>query len=213
MPFSLPRIYLVTDDGLCLSGPLEDVVQRGVKGGAGMVQLREKGLNTRDFVERAIRLRELLSPENIPLIIHDRIDVALAAGADGVHIGQKDMPYPMARRLMGSDAIIGLSVETIEEVIQANDFDVDYLGISPVFSTPTKTDTVTEWGTEGIRTIRSLSRHPLVAIGGIKKENAGTVIRAGADCIAVVSEICASEDPARAAHDLLDACSATQNQP
>ena len=201
----LPNLYLVTDRALCNSRPLEQVVGLAVKGGVGMVQLREKDISTRGFIKLASALKEMLSPVGIPIIINDRIDVALAVGADGVHIGQSDMPYKTARKLMGPDAIIGLSVESMEEVLEAQDFDVDYLGVSPVFATPTKTDTKVEWGLEGIAKIKGISGHPLVAIGGINSANVDQVLGAGADCVAVVSDICSAPDPEKAARELLNA--------
>ncbi|MCP3952422.1 MAG: thiamine phosphate synthase, partial [Desulfobacterales bacterium] len=151
--------------------------------------------STRRFIDTAKEIQTGLAPHRIPLIINDRVDVALAAGADGVHVGQSDMPPETARRLLGPDAIIGLSVETWEDVTAAQLLDVNYLGISPVFATPTKTDTGTPWGLEGISRIKRFSRHPLVGIGGLDASNAASVIKAGADCIAVVSAICAAPDP------------------
>jgi len=195
-------LYFVTDRALCGSRNLEDVVLMAVQGGASWVQLREKDLATRPFIEEARRLKKILSPLGVPLIINDRLDVVLAAEADGIHIGQEDMPYDIARRLLGPETIIGLSVETWEEVVQAETLDVDYLGVSPVFATPTKTDTKEPWGLEGLARIRAFSRHPLVAIGGINRENAAAVILAGADRVAVVSAICAASDPRKAASDL-----------
>ena len=188
-------IYLVTDRGLCLNRSLQDVVLQTVKGGAAYVQLREKGITTRLFVEEGRAIKKILEPYGVPLIINDRIDVALACGADGVHIGQEDMPYATARELMGQKVIIGLSVETWEDVEAAQKLDVDYIGVSPVFATPTKTDTKEPWGLDGLRKIKAFSRHPLVAIGGINESNAGAVVEAGADCLAVVSAICSSDDP------------------
>lgn len=193
------ELYLVTDRALSLGRPLEEVVARAVQGGVSMVQLREKEASTRFFVEEAVQIKELLDPLGIPLLINDRVDVALAAGAAGVHIGQEDMPYPLARRLLGPRAIIGLSVETEEQVRVAEAYDVDYLGISPIFPTPTKTDTHGSWGLDGLSRVRRLSRHRLVAIGGLDLTNAGTVIAAGADSIAVVSAICSAPDPRAAA--------------
>ena len=189
-------IYLVTDRGLCRGRLLLDVVAQAVKGGAACVQLREKEMPTRAFVEEALAVKNILAPHRIPLMINDRIDVALACGADGVHIGQEDMPYETARRLLGPKAIIGLSVETWADVEASRDLDVDYLGVSPVFATPTKTDTKEPWGLEGLRKIKAFSRHPLVAIGGISEANAREVTEAGADCLAVVSAICSAENPA-----------------
>ena len=189
-------IYLVTDRGLCRGRLLLDVVAQAVKGGAACVQLREKEMPTRAFVEEALAVKNILAPHRIPLMINDRIDVALACGADGVHIGQEDMPYETARRLLGPKAIIGLSVETWEDVQAAQKLEVDYIGVSPVFATPTKTDTKEPWGLEGLRKIKAFSRHPLAAIGGISEANAREVTEAGADCLAVVSAICSAENPA-----------------
>ena len=171
---------------------------QAVQGGAAYVQLREKDLPTREFVEEATALKRLLAPRRVPLIINDRIDVALASRADGVHIGQEDMPYAIARELMGPKAIIGLSVETWQDVLASQALDVDYIGVSPVFATPTKTDAKEPWGLDGIRKIKAFSRHPLVAIGGINESNAKAVVDAGAYCLAVVSAICSADDPERA---------------
>ena len=195
-------IYLVTDRDLCGQMTLEDVVLQSVKSGVAYVQLREKNVTTRFFVEEAKRIKELLSPYKIPLIINDRVDVALACGAEGVHIGQADMPYQLARKIMGTKAIIGLSVENWQDVEESQKLDVNYIGVSPVFATPTKTDTKEPWGLEGLKKIKTVSRHPLVAIGGINNSNARDVIAAGADCIAVVSAICAASDPAAATLNL-----------
>lgn len=188
-------VYLVTDRVLCGRKSLEDVVQQAVKNGAVCVQLREKDISTRLFIEEGQRIKKLLKPYKVPLIINDRVDVALACGADGVHIGQDDMPYAIARSLLGDKAIIGLSVETWDDVEESLNLDVDYIGVSPVFATPTKTDTKGAWGLAGIAEIRKISRHPLVAIGGINESNAAEVVAAGADCLAVVSAICAASDP------------------
>jgi thiamine-phosphate pyrophosphorylase len=188
-------LYLVTDRALCGGRPIGEVVRQAVQGGASCVQLREKDISTREFIELAQSVREILKPAGVPLIINDRVDVALAVGAEGVHIGQSDMPYETTRRLMGPSAIIGLSVETWEDVEKARALDADYLGVSPVFTTPTKKDTKGAWGIEGLARIRAFVKHPLVAIGGLNQENADAVVMAGADSIAVVSAICSSSDP------------------
>ena len=195
-------LYLVTDRDLCGARPLEEVVLLSVRGGAACVQIREKNLSTRAFIEEALRIKEILAPFGVPLIINDRVDVALAVRADGVHVGQDDMPYETARRLMAPGALIGLSVEAWEDVERAEALDVDYLGVSPVFETPTKTDTKGSWGIEGIERIRAFSRHPLVAIGGMNPSNAGAAVRAGADAVAVVSAVCAAPDPMQVSRDL-----------
>jgi len=205
-------IYLVTGRGLCSPRPLEEIVLQAVDGGVAYVQLREKDVSTRFFVQEAKRIKKLLSSYKIPLIINDRIDVALACGADGVHIGQEDMPYAIARKLMGPKAIIGLSVEDWGDVEESQKLDVDYIGVSPVFPTPTKTDTKGAWGLSGLAKIKAFSRHPLVAIGGINESNAREVIAAGADCIAVVSAICAAPNPAAATRNLKSIIDAVHNE-
>ncbi|MEW6334947.1 MAG: thiamine phosphate synthase [Thermodesulfobacteriota bacterium] len=197
-------LYFVTDRGLCGAKPLAEVVLQAVRGGVSCVQLREKEFTTRLFVEEAAQIKSLLAPFRVPLLINDRIDVALAVGADGVHVGQSDMPYHMARRLMGPGAIVGLSVETWEDVERAQALDCDYLGVSPVFATPTKTDTKEPWGLEGLARIHAFSRHPLVGIGGLSAANAEAAIMAGADGIAVVSAVCAAADPQAASRALTD---------
>ena len=195
-------LYLVTDRGLAGSRPLAEVVAAAVRGGVTAVQLREKQCSTREFVELARSLKPLLTPLGVPLIVNDRVDVALATGADGVHLGQSDMDPRDARSLLGPDAILGLSVETLEQAERAATLDVAYLGVSPIFSTPTKTDTTSEWGLEGLAALRRVSKHTLVAIGGIHASNAAQVIEAGADGLAVVSALCAAPDPEAAARTL-----------
>jgi thiamine-phosphate pyrophosphorylase len=170
--------------------------------GVAYVQLREKDVSTRSFVGEAKRVKKLLEPDKVPLIINDRVDVALACGAEGVHIGQEDMPYEIVRKLMGQKAIIGLSVEKWEDVEASQKLDVSYVGVSPVFPTPTKPDTKDAWGLEGLAKIKAFSRHSLVAIGGINESNVREVIKAGADCIADVSAICAASDPEVAARNI-----------
>lgn len=195
-------LYLVTDRALCRGRSLKEVVKQAVEGGASSVQLREKDISTRDFVEEAKAIKEILSPFRVPLIINDRLDIALAVEAEGVHVGQSDMPYAIARKLMGPKAIIGVSVETWDDVEDAQDLDCDYIGVSPVFETPTKTDTKGAWGLDGLQKIRGYSRHKLVAIGGINESNATQVVAAGAHAIAVVSAICCADNPCEAARRL-----------
>jgi len=197
------RLYLVTDSALCRGRSLTDVVADAVRGGVTCVQLREKELGTREFVARAQALKSLLLPLQIPLVINDRIDVALACQADGVHLGQSDMPVDLVRKILPPHVFIGLSVENDQDIAQAIDLPVDYLGISPVFATPTKTDTQTPWGLAGLQRARAMTALPLVAIGGINRANAAQVSHGGADGLAIVSAICAADDPASAAAELL----------
>ena len=152
-------LYLVTDRRLARARSLEDLVGAALRGGVTAVQLREKECATREMVDLARALKAILAPAGVPLVIDDRVDVALAACADGVHIGQSDMDYRDARRLLGEDAIIGLSVETPEQAERATALDVDYLGVGPVFATLTKTDAAPAWGIEGLAALRRRSRH------------------------------------------------------
>lgn len=197
------KLYLVTDRALSLGRSLEEVVSEAVAGGVTIVQLREKDAPTGEFVQLGKRLKEILKPYGVPLIINDRVDVALAVDAEGVHIGQSDMPYEIARELLGPDKIIGLSVESMDDVAEANQFDVDYIGISPVYGTPTKTDTAEPFGLEGLRKAVAMSVHPTVAIGGMNKDTAAEVMQTGTDGIAVVSAISSALSPREAASDLL----------
>lgn len=194
-------LYLVTDRRLAGARRLPDLVAAAVRGGITTVQIREKACGTREFVELARALKALLAPLEIPIIVNDRVDVALAAAADGVHVGQSDMECGDVRRLLGPQAIIGLSVENMEQAMAAPP-EADYLGVSPIFSTPTKTDLVSEWGIAGLAALRGATHRPLVAIGGIRSANAAAVASCGADGIAVVSEICAAPDPEAAARTL-----------
>ena len=196
------KLYLVTDRELSLGRSLEEVVSEAVRGGVTVVQLREKDASTGEFIELARRLMTLLKPLRIPLIINDRVDVALAVDADGVHIGQSDMSYEDARRLLGPDKIIGLSVESFEDIEAANALDVDYIGISPVYGTPTKTDTAEPFGLEGLRKAVEMSVHPTVAIGGMNASTIGEVMAAGTDGVAVVTAICSAENIRTATSDL-----------
>lgn len=196
-------LYLVTDIELCQNRSIEWVVEEAAKGGVTMVQLREKNTSTREFYETGIKIKKILQKYKIPLIVNDRLDIAMAIDAEGLHIGQSDIPYEVARQLLGKDKIIGLSVENIDQVIWANTLDVDYIGISPVFHTTTKNDIKKPFGLEGIRRVKEITVHQTVGIGGINSENASSVIESGADGIAVVSSIVSARDPLAAAQNLI----------
>ena len=195
-------LYLITDRGLSQGRSHQFIVEEAVKGGVTMVQLREKEVTTREFYHLASSLKGVLKSLGIPLIINDRLDIALAVDANGLHIGQSDLPYEVARRLLGKDKIIGLSIETIQQAREANTLDVDYIGLSPVFSTATKEDISTPLGLDSVREIASLTKLKTVAIGGINASNAGEVMAHGADGIAVVSAIVSHKDPQVAACEL-----------
>ncbi len=198
--FSNFGLYLVTDQDLCLGRPILDVVRQAVAGGVNAVQIREKTGNTRDFLALAKLLVREIQSQNIPIIINDRIDIALASDAAGVHIGQSDMPVEDARKLLGSKKIIGLTVPSMEILEKSHDADVQYLAVSPVFLTNTKKDTAPAWGIEGMKKVRQFLdtvsyKKPLMTIGGINKDNAKQIVEAGIDSLAVVSAICSAKDP------------------
>jgi len=198
-PAKYYELCLVTDRALAGGRVVADVVAAAVKGGVTMVQLREKTATTRAFVEQARALQRLLAPLQVPLLINDRIDVALAARADGAHVGQRDMPIALARQLLGPKAIIGLSITARGELDGEGVALADYLGVGPIFAQATKLDATPPLGLDGLAEIRRATRKPIVAIGGIAAANAATVRAAGADGIAVVSAIMGAADPMAAA--------------
>jgi thiamine-phosphate pyrophosphorylase len=196
------RLYLVTDDQQDLE-TLKTVVTDAVSGGVTMVQVREKHGDVRAFIERALVVKAILQGTGVPLIINDRVDVALAVDADGVHLGQSDMPAETARRLIGKGKLLGLSVENEQQLMEAESLPVDYLGLSAIFATPTKSDTKKEWGIEGLRNAVAQSSFPIVAIGGINASNLDDIIATNVEGIALVSAICHAPSPKQAAMDLL----------
>ncbi|WP_419788359.1 thiamine phosphate synthase [Pseudodesulfovibrio sp.] len=199
-------VYLVTDRPLCLGRSLEEVVAEAVAGGCTMVQLREKEADTGEFVDLARRLHALLKPKGVPLLINDRVDVALAAGVEGVHVGQSDMLPADVRRLMGESAIVGLSVDTDEELLAAQSEPVDYLGIGPVYPTGTKKDVKgTPWGPDGLKRAMGMTSIPLVGIGGVHLRDVPAIAESGVAGIAVVSEICSAPSPRDATQALVRA--------
>ncbi|HSL54184.1 MAG TPA: thiamine phosphate synthase [Pyrinomonadaceae bacterium] len=181
----LPRVYALTDVRVSGLSHAEQV-ERLSQGGATLIQLREKHMPVRQFYEQA----KMAARRGVQLIINDRVDVALAVGAHGVHLGQDDMPPEAARKLLGSSAVIGYSTHNIEQAIAATKLPIDYLAIGPIFATTTKSDTAPVLGLDGLRTVRQAIRgFPLVAIGGITHANAREVIEAGADSVAVISAL------------------------
>jgi thiamine-phosphate pyrophosphorylase len=196
-------LYLVTDGPLALGRPVESVVAAAVAGGCTVVQLREKRASTRRFVDLARALSPLLARRGVPLIVNDRVDVALACSADGVHVGQDDMRCRDVRRLVGDRLLVGVSVATPDEARQAESEGANYLGVSPVWPTATKTDTPAAVDLSGLAAIRHATRLPLVGIGGVNASNAAQVIAAGAEGVAVVSAIMSAQDPEAAARELV----------
>jgi thiamine-phosphate pyrophosphorylase len=188
-------VYLVTDRKLARGRSTVEIVEAAIHGGVSCVQLREKECSTREFIQEALAIRELLVRHSIPLIVNDRVDVALAVKADGVHLGQNDMPCSMARQMLPDTMIIGISAESLDDAVAAEKDGADYIGVSPVFATPTKTDTTSPLGLKGLRAIRAAVNTPLVGIGGLDAQNAKEAIQNGADGIAVVSAIVSARDP------------------
>ena len=203
-------LYLVTDRGLARGRSTLDIVSAAVDGGATVVQLREKDCSTLDFIKQALTIKDFLKARGVPMIINDRVDVAQAVNADGVHLGQTDMPLEMAKRILGDSMIIGISAESLQDAIEAEKGGADYLGVSPIYATPTKTDTAPALGLEGLRAIHKAVGLPLVGIGGLNKNNSADVIRNGAAGVAVVSAIVAADDPEAAARELKHLIEKTQ---
>ena len=192
--FKLPRLYALTDVQLSGRSHAEQVRLLS-QGGASLVQLREKQLPALQFYEDAKAAVEVASEFGVQLIINDRVDIAMATGASGVHLGQDDMPPEAARKLLGPAAIIGYSTHNVAQAINASTLPIDYLAIGPIFSTSTKTDTAPVLGLDGLRTVRqSIRGVSLVAIGGITAANARAVIEAGADSVAVISALLSDPD-------------------
>jgi thiamine-phosphate pyrophosphorylase len=178
------------------------IVDAAVQGGVTVVQLRAKALPFREFLDLGLRAADRLAGTGVPLIINDRMDIALACGADGVHLGQEDMPLSTARKILGGDRIIGISVNTAMEARAAEAGGADYVGAGPAFATATKDTALPVLGPEGIRSIKRAVRIAVVAIGGINAGNAAALVHSGADGIAVVSAILGAPDARRASEEL-----------
>lgn len=197
------QLYLVISEADCNGRNFLHVAEQAILGGVDLIQLREKNCSQEVFLKKALQLRELTEKYAVPLLINDNASVAIQTDAAGIHVGNTDTPPTVIReQWQDRTKLVGYSIEYLDQLQNEQVTASDYLGISPVFSTPTKTDTVTEWGLKGIASIRQLTEKPLVAIGNIHAGNAREVIQAGADCIAVVSAICSAHDPQKAAYTL-----------
>ncbi|MFU0825063.1 thiamine phosphate synthase [Clostridium sp.] len=196
------KLYLITDRSFLNGRSLKDCVEAAIKGGVTLVQVREKDASTREFYKIAKEVKEITSKYNVPLLINDRIDIALAVNAEGVHLGQSDMPIGLARKILGEDKIIGISANTLEEALEAQNAGADYLGLGPVFYTGTKKDIDEPIGIHGLKEITENIRIPSVAIGGINKENAKSVLETGVNGISVISAILRSENIEKASIEL-----------
>ncbi|MFN7018675.1 MAG: thiamine phosphate synthase [Fimbriimonadales bacterium] len=196
----LSGLYVITEP--LLRDPIEGA-QLALEGGARIIQLRDKQATTRQLVQTGLTLRELTRRYGAMLIVNDRLDVAIAIEADGVHLGQDDMPAALARRIAGEHFIIGVSAETVEEAVQAEADGASYLGVGPMFATTTKPDAGAPVGPERLRIIKQAVSIPVFGIGGITQENAGAVLAAGADGICVISAIMGAADPKEATQRLV----------
>jgi len=197
-------LYLVTDRSLCGPRGLITTVRAALQGGITALQYRAKHATLREALAEASILATMAREYGVPFIVNDRLDLALAVEADGLHVGQSDMPVALARRLLGPDKILGLSITEQRDIDEMEAEMIDYVGLGPVFATATKTDASSPLGLDQFRSLRAAIDLPVVAIGGIDAAQAGAVIAAGADGIAVVSAICAADDPQAASRNLLD---------
>jgi len=185
--------YFITDCELSLAGNEKDVIS-AVSCGVKVVQYRNKNAETRQMYEEAVLLRKICRDSGSIFLVNDRVDIALATQADGVHLGQSDMPCLAARKLLGSESIIGVTVHNLAEALAAESMGADYLGVSPIFQTATKPDAGKPAGIRLIEEIRAEVTIPLIAIGGINHSNAGEVVRAGADGLCAISCVVAKEN-------------------
>ncbi|MFZ0058479.1 MAG: thiamine phosphate synthase [Acidimicrobiales bacterium] len=202
-------LYLVADVDVCGERGLVETVRAAVAGGVTTVQLRDHGATTHELLDAALALRDLLATSGVGLVVNDRLDVAMAAGADGVHLGQSDLPVEAAREIAGPEFVIGWSVTNFAEAKIAADLPpgtVDYLGVGPIYSTQTKLDAAAPMGVEGLRAVCAISSVPCVAIGGITADRVAELVGVGAVGIAVVAAICSAADPRAAAAELRNQC-------
>ncbi len=199
------RLCLVADAEASGNRNLISIIREAVDAGVTLVQLRGKKMDIRAFLNLAIQTSEFLKSQNIPLIINDRIDITLACEADGLHLGQEDLPLPIARKIIGRDKLIGISVSTVTEAEKSEAEGADYIGVGPIFFTSSKKNLRSILGFEGLKAIRNKVKIPILAIGGIKAENAGEVIASGANGIAVISAIMDAKNISEATRNLLEA--------
>ena len=195
-------LYLVISERDCAGRPLLWVAEEAIRGGVDIIQLREKEMSRSSFLKQAHALKNLTDKFNIPLVINDVVDIAIAVEAWGIHVGQQDCPPSEIAEKFGDRLRIGWSLEDINQLESSQMKAVDHLGLSPIYATATKRDTITEWGIEGIRKIRSKTDKPLIAIGRMNTNNAAAAVAAGANSVAVVSAICQAADPRAASEQL-----------
>jgi thiamine-phosphate pyrophosphorylase len=196
------KLHILTDRELAKPKTLIEVVEQAIKGGATAIQLRDKTASDEEMINLGQQILRLTAENNIPLIINDRVKVAIFLKAQGIHVGQSDMPAIQVRQLVGPNMILGVSASTVEQALKAQNDGADYLGVGPIFPTLTKTDADPPIGLEGFKKIRDAVHIPIIAIGSINKSNARDVISSGADGIAVISAVMGTVNPLEATHEL-----------
>lgn len=198
------NLYLITDEVISNGKSHEDIAREAIRGGAEVIQLRDKTSTSRRLFDTALAIRKLTDDAGVAFIVNDRLDIALAVFADGLHVGQSDLPASVARRILGEDKILGVSAASLDEAIQAENDGADYLGVGPVFEArKTKHDALEPQGLELLTQIRKHCKLPITAIGGINFENAADVVNAGADNLAIISCIVASNNIAEASAEMI----------
>ena len=203
MRLVLPRLYVILDSAL-LTIPVEDCAQEFADAGVRLLQYRAKDVPALNMLNVSRTLASLLVPRGVSFIVNDRPDIAILAEATGVHVGQEDLGVESARELVGKEKLVGVSTHNLEQFQAAAETSADYIAVGPVFATSSKANPDPVVGTEFIRRVRELSDKPIVAIGGITLENAASVIVAGADCVAVISDILRAPDRGRRAKQYLE---------
>lgn len=203
MRLVLPRLYVILDPSL-LTIPETECARKLADAGVRLLQYRNKSATSRELFDSAKRLASLLSPERVSFVVNDRADVAFLAGASGVHVGQEDLGVEEARSVIGAGKLVGVSTHNLEQFQRAAATSADYIAVGPVFSTTTKANPDAVAGIEFIRRVRSLTEKPIVAIGGITLEHAADVIKAGADSVAVISDILLAPDPGQRARQYMN---------
>ncbi|SES64076.1 thiamine-phosphate diphosphorylase [Natronincola peptidivorans] len=196
-------LYLITDRHLVGTKDFFDSIAKALEGGVTLLQVREKDISSKEFYDISLKLKKIAHAYNVPLIINDRLDIALAVDADGLHIGQSDLPIDVVRKILGESKILGYSVSTIQEALYGQRMAADYLGAGAVFSTDSKADAGEAIGLEGLKKIVAAVSIPVVGIGGISISNINKVKSTGADGISLISAILSQEDTCKAAKELI----------
>ena len=198
-------LHVITDTTFQSNYTHPQLAKLAIQGGADTIQFRQKNGSTRKLVDIAQQMQRTCTHHDVPLIINDRADVALAVGAKGVHFGQDDMPVAIGRKILSTETIIGTSARTEEKILEAITEGADYIGFGPIYQTSSKSDAEKPKGLDRLRRMCEIAKCPVIAIGGISLQTTGEVVRAGAHGIAVISAVCGQKDPAAATHRLMQA--------